>query len=129
MNEEEKKGMGLRIRECRVSKGLSQDGLADLLGMKRTNIANYEAGRVVPPGSVVLTLSEIFGVTTDYILGRSNDPSVSLDSNIAELQRLRKSLPNNRERKRMDKMLENVKLSFLDAFNEEEEDDEDDRDL
>ena len=127
MNEEEKKRMGLRIKECRTSKGLSQDGLADMLDMKRTNIANYEAGRVVPPGSVVLALSEIFGVTTDFILGRSNDPSVSLDDNIAELQRARKRLPNDRERIKMDKMIEMIKLSFLDAFDEEE--DEDDSDL
>jgi transcriptional regulator with XRE-family HTH domain len=130
MNPEEKKRMGMRIRACRLDIDLSQESLAEKLGMKRTNIANYEAGRVVPPGNVILDMAEILGVTTDYILGRTDDPSQQsepLESSLRQIQRARKRLPNVEDRKRMDRMVEMIKLSFVDAFNEEEdEDDEDD---
>jgi len=69
VNEEEKKLLGQRIKKCRIDFGFSQEGLAERLGMKRTNVANYEAGRIIPPGNIVLELAEIFGVSTDYILG------------------------------------------------------------
>ncbi|WP_144528765.1 helix-turn-helix domain-containing protein [Peribacillus simplex] len=71
MSPEEKKRMGLRIKMCRQNINLSQETLAENLGMKRTNIANYEAGRVIPPGNILMELADIFGVSTDYLLGRS----------------------------------------------------------
>ena len=75
MNEDERKLMGKRIKECRNKVKLSQEGLAERLGMKRTNITNYEAGRVIPPGNILLDMSEIFGVTTDFILGKTEHPN------------------------------------------------------
>ncbi|MFP7483351.1 helix-turn-helix domain-containing protein [Priestia filamentosa] len=77
MNLEDKKEMGVRIKECRQRAGLSQEKLAEMLEMKRTNVANYEAGRVVPPGSVLLELANIFDVTTDYLLGKSPTSSTN----------------------------------------------------
>lgn len=76
MNEEEKKLMGMRIKQCRIEKKLSQERLAELLDMKRTNIANYEAGRVIPPGNVLRDLADIFTVSTDYLLGRETSGEV-----------------------------------------------------
>lgn len=120
--------MGLRIRELRKEINLSQEALAERLEMKRTNIANYEAGRVVPPGNVLLELSKIFGVTTDYLLGRSDDPNSKvslLDDDLYQIQRAKKKLKTQSERDRMDRMVEMIKLSFVDAF-EEDDDEEDD---
>ncbi len=128
LNPEEKKRMGLRIRELRKEINLSQEALAERLEMKRTNIANYEAGRVVPPGNVLLELSKIFGVTTDYLLGRSDDPNSKvslLDDDLYQIQRAKKKLKTQSERDRMDRMVEMIKLSFVDAF-EEDDDEEDD---
>ncbi len=127
MNPEEKKRMGLRIRELRKQINLSQEALAERLEMKRTNIANYEAGRVVPPGNIILQLAEIFEVTTDYLLGRSNNPKEKnnlLDDNLRQIQRAKTRLKNDADREKMDRMVEMIKLSFVDAF--EEDDDEDD---
>lgn len=75
MDEQRKKLIGMRVRECRNEVGLSQEGLAEKLGMNRTNVANYEGGRVVPPGNVLLEMAELFGVTTDYLLVRTDDPN------------------------------------------------------
>ncbi|ATH91730.1 hypothetical protein ACH95_15440 [Bacillus glycinifermentans] len=131
MNSEEKKRIGTRIKECRNNVNISQEALAEKLDMKRTNIANYEAGRVVPPGNVLLELANIFGVTTDYLLGRSDDPNgkVSLlDDDLRQIQRAKKKLKTQAERDRMDRMVEMIKLSFVDAFEEDDDDDDDDDD-
>lgn len=119
--------MGLRIRELRKEINLSQEALAERLEMKRTNIANYEAGRVVPPGNVLLELSKIFGVTTDYLLGVLTILTVRslLDDDLYQIQRAKKKLKTQSERDRMDRMVEMIKLSFVDAF-EEDDDEEDD---
>ncbi len=77
MNENDKKRMGERIRLCRNKLGISQEKLADLLGMKRTNIANYEAGRVVPPGNVLLEMAKTFETSTDYLLGRIEPKTIA----------------------------------------------------
>lgn len=127
MDEKRKKLIGLRIKKCRHNIGASQEKLAELLNMKRTNIANYEAGRIIPPGNVLLEMSKIFNVTTDYLLGLTDEPTskIELDKNLMQIQRAKKRLSKENQKK-MDDMLEIVKLSFIDAFNEDEEDDEDD---
>lgn len=79
--------MGSRIKTKRQDCGLSQEELADKLGMKRTNIANYEAGRVIPPGNVLGELANIFKTSTDYILGLADTYEVvnmTLGSRIRE---------------------------------------------
>lgn len=132
MNSKEKKIMASRIKECRKKAGLSQEMLAEKLKMKRTNVANYEAGRVVPPGYVLIELADIFGVTTDYILGLSDNPNGGtdyLDDDIRQIQRMKRELKNENDRKKMEKMIEMIKLSFIDAFNEDEDEDEDDDDI
>ncbi|MDF2683974.1 MAG: hypothetical protein K0R47_5164 [Brevibacillus sp.] len=71
MNVEEKKEMGRRIRAAREEKGLTQDELANKLGVKnRASVANYEAGRTVPPGDVIRELANILNIDSDYILAR-----------------------------------------------------------
>ena len=62
--------VGDRIKLLRKSMNISQEQLAEKLGMKRTNISNYEAGRVVPPSNVLFELAELFSVSTDFLLGR-----------------------------------------------------------
>ncbi|ARW39024.1 helix-turn-helix domain-containing protein [Bacillus amyloliquefaciens] len=129
MNSEEKKIIGSRIKTCRKTANISQEALAEKLDMKRTNIANYEAGRVVPPGNILLELANIFGVTTDYLLGRSNDPNSKaspLDNDLRQIQRAKKKLKTQAERDRMDRMVEMIKLSFVDAFEEDDDDEDDD---
>jgi len=49
MSKDIKKEIGVRIKTRREECGLSQEQLAEKLEMKRTNIANYEAGRVSNP--------------------------------------------------------------------------------
>jgi transcriptional regulator with XRE-family HTH domain len=108
-----------RIKECRLAKGLSQEDLAKLLGKSRTNVVNYEAGRTTLPGSVIVDLANIFEVSTDYLLGLSDDPySANGDLQIKKLNRFL----NKTTKEKRDRALQILKLSFMEDFDDEDED-------
>lgn len=65
-------GLGQRIRDLCKSKGLTQKALAQRVGKSRSVIADYERGYRRPPFDVLLKLADIFSVTVDYLLGRSD---------------------------------------------------------
>ena len=71
--------IGERIRTLREEKGLTQQGLADSLHVKRETINMWENGfRDLKTGSVVL-LADFFNVSADYLLGRSACKSPDID--------------------------------------------------
>lgn len=57
------------IKKLRLKKGITQDELGKLLGVQKAAICKYETGRVNIPNSVIITLSEFFKVSADYLLG------------------------------------------------------------
>lgn len=85
MNDDEKMIMSERIKQERENSGLSQEALAVKLNMKRTNVANYEAGRVTPPSNVLRELATIFEVNADYLLGLSDIRKRSSSENDQEV--------------------------------------------
>lgn len=70
-----KRPFGERLARLRTNKGLSQYKLAELLGFSRGQIANYEHGTREPDHETLRRLADFFGVTTDYLLGRTDDPA------------------------------------------------------
>ncbi len=71
--------IGNRIKELRKKRGLNQTELADALNLQfglsidRVMISKWETGFQTPVMSTVVCLSKFFGVSTDYITGRSDD--------------------------------------------------------
>ncbi len=65
---------GARLRELREKRGLTQDELGRRFNLSKQAISSYEAGGVHPPPKMIARFAEFFGVTTDYLLGRSDDP-------------------------------------------------------
>ena len=59
-----------RIKEERQKLGLLQKEVAEFISMDRTTYAKYETGSIMPPVDVLVRLSDLFGVTVDYIIGR-----------------------------------------------------------
>ena len=57
--------------ELREDMGLTQKQLAIELHMAPTTISSYETGKIIPPPDKLVDLADYFGVTTDYLLGRS----------------------------------------------------------
>lgn len=60
--------MADRIQYLRKAKGLSQEELADRVGVSRQAVSKWESGQSTPDLEKIIILSDIFGVTTDYIL-------------------------------------------------------------
>lgn len=66
---------GIRLRELRENEGYhSQQALADALGVAQSTVANWERGRREPNYATTVRLARLLGVTTDYLLGLSDQP-------------------------------------------------------
>lgn len=57
-----------KIVRLRKSNGMSQEELADKLGVSRQAISRWEMGTAMPDATNILQLSRLFQVTTDYLL-------------------------------------------------------------
>lgn len=57
-----------RIQLLRKAQGLSQEELADRLGVSRQAVSKWEMGQSLPELDKMLLLSEYFHVSTDYLL-------------------------------------------------------------
>lgn len=61
-----------RLKELRGECNLTQDSLGKIAGVSRYAIYTYEKGKVFPTVEGLTALADYFGVTTDYLLGRSD---------------------------------------------------------
>ena len=68
-----------RIRDLRSARGMQQADLAKELSVSRVSISRYETGERDPDIETILRLCDIFGCTSDYLLGRSAAPTPELD--------------------------------------------------
>ena len=61
-----------RLRDLREDKDLKQKDIAELLKVHQTTYSDYELGRLNIPIAALHTLADYFGVSVDYLLGRTN---------------------------------------------------------
>ena len=57
-----------RIQSLRKSNGMSQEELADAVGVSRQAVSKWESEQATPDLDKVVIMSDIFEVTTDYLL-------------------------------------------------------------
>lgn len=57
-----------KIIELRKKAGMSQDELAEKMDVSRQSVSKWEGAQSIPDLNKILKLSEIFGVSTDYLL-------------------------------------------------------------
>lgn len=62
-----------RLRELREENEYTQKDIADKIGLTKSAYGYYERGKSVPDAQTLVQLSKIFDVTTDYLLGLSED--------------------------------------------------------
>lgn len=63
-----------RIRDLREDSDKTQQQIAELLNMHRSVYRRYESGEREAPAWVVVKLADYYGVSTDYLLGRTDRP-------------------------------------------------------
>ncbi len=62
-----------KIHQLRKQKGISQEQLAELLNVSRQSVSKWESGQSMPDLDKIIPLSNIFNVSTDYLLDSNVD--------------------------------------------------------
>lgn len=68
-----------RLKDLREDKDLVQKEVASILGIDQRVYSNYETGKREIPTRFVVILADYYNTTTDYILGRTNNPTSFLE--------------------------------------------------
>ena len=63
-----------RIRNFREDRDLTQKQVAEMLGMSQTGYSKYETGENDIPTQILIKLADYYNTTTDYLLGRMDNP-------------------------------------------------------
>jgi len=72
--------MCIRLRLLREQHGWLQREMARLCGFGESQIRNYESGETDPSSTALRTMAELLGVSTDYLVGLTDDPPVPIRS-------------------------------------------------
>ena len=70
--------LSIRLRELRVNKHLRQEQVAKIIGVTKSTIPAYENDLRQPSFEILLKLANLYCVSTDYLLGRTDTVSIDL---------------------------------------------------
>ena len=62
-----------RLLNLRLERNLSQKSLVNEMGLALNTYVRYERGEREPAASVLVRIADFYNVTTDYLLGRSDE--------------------------------------------------------
>ena len=65
------KTLGARVAQARKEQGLTQQQLAEQLGIAQQTLAHYEVGRLRIPASMLPTLAQLLGLTMEALMGQT----------------------------------------------------------
>lgn len=68
-----------RIYEIRMSFGWTQVQLAQKVGVTKQTVSNWENDNIQPSIDMLIKISKIFNVSTDYLLGLTPTNSINVD--------------------------------------------------
>ena len=69
-----------QLRELRKKAGVSQDKMAQSLGVSKSTLGLYETGDTLPDARTLRDIAAFFNVSTDYLVGVSSIPSTNNDT-------------------------------------------------
>jgi SOS regulatory protein LexA len=102
--------IGNRIRELRKKSGYTQKDLAQRVNVSPQVVSNWEREYSYPDYDDVLQLSSIFDVSTDYILGNTDDPNFQIENTF-------KKIPVNIKNNILkSKSLEELNQTYIDGY-------------
>lgn len=86
--------IGKRIRECRLDRGITQEDLANALGVNKSTIQRYESGEIKVIKLVVLQgIAKILNIDPLYLTLKTDEKNpyeITLPSNLTPLKKIRK---------------------------------------
>ena len=66
----------IRLRDLREDHDLTQEQAARIIGTSQQHYGKYESGKIVIPFDRVIILADYYGVSLDYIAGRTKNPNL-----------------------------------------------------
>ena len=66
-----------RLKALRLKNNVTQKNIAEAIGVTVGNLQKFEYGTARPKLENVIKLADFFNVSTDYLLGRTDNPSIS----------------------------------------------------
>ena len=73
------KTLNENIKTLRTQKGLNQVELAKELCVTKQCVSNWENDNVLPSIEMLVKIADYFGVTTDFLLGRTAKQEINVD--------------------------------------------------
>lgn len=64
-----------RIKDLRTDADMTQEELAKIINVTRATLSDYEVEKTEPKKDIWIKLAKFFGVSTDYLMGLTNNPS------------------------------------------------------
>lgn len=61
------------LKELRSKKGISQQGLAEAIGISQQSVNKYENHKIEPDIATLIKIADYFDVTLDYLVGRTDE--------------------------------------------------------
>lgn len=89
------KFVGMKIKEFRKNKKLTQQGLADLVGVKNSAISNYEQGIRIPKRDFLFRVANALGVSIDEFFPIQNEET---SSTLSEINKISSQLEEPRQK-------------------------------
>ena len=76
------------LKKLRSEKNIRQHALADIIGISQQSINKYENHNIEPDISTLITMADYFGVSIDYLVGKTDAPASNTTTyhlNLAEV--------------------------------------------
>ena len=105
--------LGERIKTCRQKAGMSQEKVAELMGVSRQAVTKWEIGQSAPNTENLFNLAEIFGTTVDFLLSTEE---ASKPSPAEQIYYLYKMEEEQKKADRDQKMKENLITAMSSAL-------------
>ena len=71
--------IGIRLRELRHKRKLRLEQVAEIIGVNKSTLSAYENGGRQPSYDILVSLARLYRVSSDYLLGLTDDRSISVD--------------------------------------------------
>ncbi len=76
----------MRLKNLRIKHGYTQAELASMLGISTSAIGMYEQGRRQPDNRLLKKISELFSVSTDYLLSNEDDGPKEVEKALSDMR-------------------------------------------
>ena len=69
--------METSLKKLRKQKKKTQLAVQMETGIEQALLSKYESGKRIPPTETLMTLADYYGVSMDYIMGRTENPEIN----------------------------------------------------